>query len=247
MRHKHKKSFITVILCSNGALTTSIDEVNVAFVHYYHNLLRTSSSVSPIDVVVVHSGPCLDESHYSFLLVPVSNEIVKENLFSIGNDKAPGLNGYSSLVFKKSWDIVRADFCVALQDFFSFGQILKQINHSIIAQVLKSANVNSTNDFRSISCCNVLRGRNIIDNINLAQEFLRHYDRKRTFPCCLIKIEFKKAFDSVQWVFLRELLHLLGFPYHFVHLVMLYVETSSFSVAINDSLYGFFPRRCGVR
>jgi hypothetical protein len=157
----------------------------------------------------------------------------------------------------------------------SFLLARKQINHSIIALVPKSANVNSANDFRPISCCNViykviskilasrlcralqdiigsaqnafLRGRNMIDNINLAQEFLRHYGRKKTSPWCLIKIDFRKAFDSMQWVFLRELLHLLGFPHRFVHLVMLCVETSSFSVTINDSLYGFLPRRCGVR
>ena len=114
MRHKHRKSFIPFILRSNGALTTYIDEVGAEFVHYYPNLLRISSFVSPIDVVVVYSGPYLDESHYSFLLVPFSNEIVKETLFSIGNDKAPGPDVYSSLFYKKSWDIVGADFCAAL-------------------------------------------------------------------------------------------------------------------------------------
>jgi hypothetical protein len=51
----------------------------------------------------------------------------------------------------------------------------------------------------------------------------------------------------VQWVFLRELLHLLGFPHRFVNLVMLCVETSSFSVAINGNLYGFFLGRCKVQ
>jgi len=51
----------------------------------------------------------------------------------------------------------------------------------------------------------------------------------------------------MQWPFLRELLYLLGFPQHFVHLVMLCVETSSFSVAINGNLYDFFPGKCGVR
>ena len=87
----------------------------------------------------------------------------------------------------------------------------------------------------------------MIDNINLAQDFLKHYGRKRSSPRCLIKIDFRKAFDSVQYVFLRELPHLLGFPQRFVHLIMLCVETTSFYVAINGSLYGFFPGRCGVR
>jgi hypothetical protein len=86
----------------------------------------------------------------------------------------------------------------------------------------------------------------MIDNINLAQELLRQYGRKRTSPRCLIKVDFRKAFDSVQWPFLRDLLYLLGFPQRFVHLVMLCVETSSFSVAINGNLYGFFPGKCGV-
>ena len=85
------------------------------------------------------------------------------------------------------------------------------------------------------------------DNINLTQELIRHYGRKRTSPRCLLKVDFKKAFDSVQWPFLRSLLHLLGFPQRFVNLVMLCVETSSYSVAVNGNLYGFFPGKCGVR
>jgi hypothetical protein len=57
-----------------------------------------------------------------------------------------------------------------------------------------------------------LSGRRMADNIFLVQEFLRHYGRKRASPKCLMKIDFKKAFDSVQWVFLKELLRQLGFP-----------------------------------
>jgi hypothetical protein len=37
---------------------------------------------------------------------------------------------------------------------------------------------------------------------------------------------FKKAFDSVQWHFLCQLLHMFGFPKRFVHLIMKCVETT---------------------
>jgi len=69
---------------------------------FYQNLLGTSSSTSPLDEAVVYNGPCLDETHSDFLLAPMSNEAIKETLFSIGNDKALGPDGYSSLFFKKS-------------------------------------------------------------------------------------------------------------------------------------------------
>lgn len=51
----------------------------------------------------------------------------------------------------------------------------------------------------------------------------------------------------VQWSFLRHLFLLLGFPDRFVHLVMTCVEKTSYSMAINGELYGFFPGRSGVR
>ena len=50
-----------------------------------------------------------------------------------------------------------------------------------------------------------------------------------------MKIDFKKAFESAQWSFFRELLGLLGFPSRFIHLVMQSVETTSFSIAINGN------------
>jgi len=62
-----------------------------------------------------------------------------------------------------------------------------------------------------------------------------------------MKVDFKKAFDSVQWHFLRQLLHMFGFLEWFVHLIMKCVETTSFSVAVNGNLYGFFPGKSGVR
>ena len=103
------------------------------------------------------------------------------------------------------------------------------------------------NDIISPSQNAFLGGRLMADNINLMQELLRSYGRKRVSPCCTIKIDFRKAFDTVQWSFLHDLQHLLGFPDRFVHLVMKCVETASFSICINGNLFGFFQGKCGVR
>jgi len=209
------------------------------------------------------------------LLAPVTNELIQQTLFSIDNDKAPGPDGFSSLFFKRAWGIVGGDFCAAIKDFFASGKMLKQVNHSIIFLVPKSTTTNSAADFRPISCCNViykviskilagrmahvlgdiinptqnafLGVRKMADNIHLMQELLRHYGRKRSSPKCIIKIDFRKAFDTIQWSFLRTVLLLLGFPNHFIFLIMQCVETASYSVSVNGDLFGFFNGKYGVR
>ena len=43
----------------------------------------------------------------------------------------------------------------------------------------------------------ILVGRNITDNVLLAQELVRAYGRATLSPRCAIKIDVQKAFDSV--------------------------------------------------
>ena len=49
-------------------------------------------------------------------------------------------------------------------------------------------------------------GRNMSDNIFLAQELFRNYHRSDTNDRCAIKVDLLKAFDTVNWSFLLDLL-----------------------------------------
>ncbi|XP_011016286.1 PREDICTED: uncharacterized protein LOC105119798 [Populus euphratica] len=188
-------------MTSQGHLTSSLEEVGSVFVNYFQQQLGIPTPVLPLDSVVIQSGLCLSSDSQALLLASVSPEEIQKAVFSIGDDKAPGPDGYSSLFFKQAWHIISEDFCSTVQDFFHSGKLLKQINHSIIALVPKSSNVTSPSDFRPISCCNViykviakilaarlahalmdiispyqnafLGGRFMSDNINLVQELLR--------------------------------------------------------------------------
>jgi len=108
------------------------------------------------------------------------------------------------------------DLWAAVKDFFASRDLLKQVNHSIIALVPKLSNANLVANFQPISCCNViykviskilagrmthvlqdiispaqnafLRWRNMADNIRLMQELLQHYGRKRASPDVLIRL-----------------------------------------------------------
>ena len=119
-------------------------------------LLDTKRICTRLNPKIVHYGKLLDQSQSLALALPVTEEEIRKALYSIGVDKAPGPDGYSSLFFKQAWDTMGADFTTAILKFFSLGQILKQINHSVIALIPKSKDVDKVKDFRPIACCNVV-------------------------------------------------------------------------------------------
>jgi hypothetical protein len=138
MNHRHKKNFIPVICRTNGSLTTSMTEVEDTFVCFYQQLLGTSRATLPLDESVVSRGPRLDATLQASLLAAVTNDDIKRALFSIGDDKSPGPDGYSSLFFKKSWDVVGQDLCAAVRDFFSIraaSKADKPFYHSIGTEI----------------------------------------------------------------------------------------------------------------
>ncbi|GJX68191.1 hypothetical protein Tco_0303918 [Tanacetum coccineum] len=73
---------------------------------------------------------------FSSMVRPVTDEEVKAAMFSIGDERAPGPDGFSSAFFKKGWDIVGLDVCHAIRDFFVNGwQIIEGVHSNFIALI----------------------------------------------------------------------------------------------------------------
>ena len=236
--------------------------VSAAFLEYYQNLLGTkASSRSHVMIDIVHAGPTLEQLQKDQLLAPVTNEEVKYAMFSINGDKAPGPDGFGSHFFRENWNIVGEDVTKAVLDFFHTGKLLKEINSTTITLIPKTKCPKNVTEFRPISCCNVIykcitkilcermkcvlpmliaenqgafvHGRFIMHNIMMCQEIVRQYGRKNASPGCLIKLDMQKAYDTIEWDFLEEMLLALGFPAQFVNWIMVCVTTPKFSIMLN--------------
>lgn len=91
-----------------------------------------------------------------------------------------------------------------------------------------------------------IQGRQIIHNVSMVQDIVGLYNRKSTPASCLLKVDIRKAYDTVKWSFLEEMLACLNFPPKFVQWVMLCVSTPSFSLHTNGMRHGFFPGKRGL-
>ncbi|XP_050238237.1 uncharacterized protein LOC126687724 [Mercurialis annua] len=235
---------------------------------------RSNRNVS-VDYNTLSKGECVCEIDRKKMVDPVTNEEIKSAMFSIGSDKAPGADGYGSLLFKKCWSVIGGDICEAVRDFFISGKLLKQINATIITLNPKVENALLLSDFRPISCCNVIykcitkiiasrmRGyldyfinhaqsafvpmRKISDNVLLAHELVFNYHRANGRNDCARKIDLRKAYDSVQWNCIKEVLLGLNFPDEFIKWIMMCMRTPSDSIMINGKPEGFFKGVKGIR
>lgn len=75
-----------------------------------------------------------------------------------------------------------------------------------------------------------------MENVLLATEIVKDYHKSSVSPRCATKMDISKAFDSVQWSFLLNILPALDFPEKSVHWIRLCISTASFSVQVNSEL-----------
>ena len=89
--------------------------------------------------------------------------------------------------------------------------------------------------------------RQMIDSVVLAEEMVAAWRRSGTAGF-MWKVDLAKAYDSIDWRFLWNVLRRRGFPAEWVRWVKLCVTTTSFSVLVNGRPQGgwFQPQR-GIR
>lgn len=77
-----------------------------------------------------------------------------------------------------------------------------------------------------------ISGRSIQDNFRTVQLACRFLHQKRC-PSVLLKIDIAKAFDSVAWPFLIEVLHHIGFLRRWINWICILLSTASTKVLVN--------------
>lgn len=63
----------------------------------------------------------------------------------------------------------------------------------------------------------------------------------------ILKIDLEKAFDKLEWSFIKDTLLFFGFPDHLSKLIMSCVTTSSIYVLVNGTKTNFFKPSRGIR
>ncbi|KAL0413522.1 UNVERIFIED_CONTAM: putative mitochondrial protein [Sesamum radiatum] len=231
--------------CSDGSWTDSVDGIRQCIVDYFDKVF---TSTRPLSDDILRGT--------EHLPVVVDNAMVDD--------------------LQRPFTEIEVDVTRCVLDFLNTRVLPVGFNHTNIVLIPK-CKPQSLTQYRPISLCNVIYkiaskaianrlkpwldriispaqsafvpGRLITDNVLLAFEtnhFLHTHSkgRKRFMN---LKLDISKAYDRVEWSFLRRVLGKLGFPCSFIDLIILCVSSVSYSFVLSGSRFGSITPQRGLR
>ena len=247
------------------------------FVVDYFEELFTTTSPSKFDDFLSEVTPGITPQMNQRLLRIAIEEEVREALFMMHPEKAPGPDGMTALFFQHSWHIIKGDLVEMVNDFLVSGEMDSRLNITNICMIPKTERPTRMTELRPISLCNVgykiikkvlcqrlkvllpslvsetqsafVAGRLISDNILIAQEM---FHGLRTNEACkgkymTVKTDMSKAYDRVEWTFIKALLQKMGFHEHWIKLMVECISSVQYRVLLNGQPKGLIIPQRGLR
>lgn len=208
------------------------------------------------------------------LKVPVSKEELKEVLHGVKWDKSPGPDDWMVEFYLGFFDLLANDLLSAIEESRILGRISGALNATFLALIPKKSKPSKFGDFRPIKLYNLLYklkakitanrmksilslcvfkeqfgylfNKQILDAIGAAQNTL-HSVKSKKIPMVVMKLDLAKAYDKVDWTFLRLVLQQVGLNLEVVNWIMGCVTSTNFAMLINGSPSQFFKASCGLR
>ncbi|KAL2336043.1 hypothetical protein Fmac_010489 [Flemingia macrophylla] len=220
----------------------SIEELTVDF---FQNFFSADSNCSPNELIDTVVPKVVSPSNNYFLTQDPSCDEVKQAVFAMHGLGAPGPDGFGGLFYQKYWDLVHQDVYKAVLQFYQCGSLLPGINSSLLVLIPKEPYAEDIIAFRPIALTNFLhkiitkiladrlavvaakfvspqqqgflKGREVLGNIAMASEAFNILGHRVCGRNVILKLNFFKAFDTLDWSFLLHTLDAFGFSSKFIN------------------------------
>jgi hypothetical protein len=220
---RRRKNNVLMLKNNDGHWIEDVNQLHGLVTEFYQNLFtanpeRMEWSPTPV------TYPVLDANIVRDLSEPLTNDEIKNVVFSMSPWKAPGPDGFPAGFYQKSWEIVGSTICEFVRKIWTDPQEIGVVNKTDICLIPKVQYPETVAQFRPISLCNTnykivskvivgrlkacipllvspfqtgfVPGRNIHENIVVAKEMIHTMNRiKSKKGAFTIKVDLSKAYD----------------------------------------------------
>jgi len=200
---------------------------------------------------------------------------IKEAVFALNDDGAPGPDGFGGHLYQTYWDIFGTNVVQSVQEFFLGGVLPPNINSNMIVLIPKTPRARFMGDYRPIELANFqfkiftkivadrlacitsriisieqrgfVRDHDISECVIIASEAINSLDKRQYGGSLALKVDISKAFDTLDWNILIMVLHNFGFSTTFINWILAILQSARLSILVNGKAVGFFSFFRGVR
>ncbi|XP_060212032.1 uncharacterized protein LOC132639607 [Lycium barbarum] len=235
-----------------------------------------SQEVDPLDFQLLQHVPSMVDQDTNDQLVSMPTlEEVKKVVFELSAYSVGGPDGMIGIFYQVCWDIGGADAYNLAKAFFDGQTLPKSVTHTNLVLIPKKNNIETFADMRPISLSNFInkvisrvvqdklegilpslispnqsgfvKGRCIIENVLLTQEFMTDIRLRGKPANVVLKLDMAKAYDRVSWSYLIRVLRKMGFAKIFIDMVWRLIANNWYSILLNGQAHGFFHSTRGVK
>jgi hypothetical protein len=251
------RNFIPVVRVDNVLISDQHGKED-AFFQAYMNLLGTIENREAEFDLSALGLRTLDLSDLDNLF---SEDEVWAVIKELPKDRSPGPDGFIGSFYQSAWRWIKADVMAAIHKLYvGDGRGFSKLNRALITLIPKRSDALDIGDFRPISLIHsfaklfakllavrlrpkmnalislnqsaFIKGRNLHDNFLLVRQLARKINKGREAGV-LLKLDISRAFDSVSWPFLFQVLGQLGFSDRWLHMLAILFRTATTEVVVN--------------
>jgi hypothetical protein len=254
---RRTKNYIAAVRVGEEMATTQ-ERKNEVFTEEYMRLLggiqnrQFTINLEEIDI------PVMDLSELDHMF---TEEEVWSTIREMPGDRAPGPDGFTGAFYQRAWPIIKEDILAGLMKLgVGDGGGFARLNRALITLIPKKPEAIETKDYRPISLVHsfaklfskivanrlrtrlgeivsmnqsaFIKHRSLHDNFVLVRQVVRKINTRRQTGV-LLKLDIARAFDSISWSFLFEVLRRMGFGERFLKWIALLLYTANTRVMVN--------------
>ncbi|XP_026410669.1 uncharacterized protein LOC113305892 [Papaver somniferum] len=210
---------------------------NTEFFHTQIKLRQAKNNIAKLEDTSAIPDIVNSEDNKILEKIP-SQEEIKEAVFCLNQDGAPGPDGYAGIFYREAWNIIKEDLTNVIQFCWSNQLIPSGLNSNFLILLPKIQGAKKASQFRPIGLsnfcfkiftkiptirmsnliqkiiypqqCAFIKGRNIHEQVLLASELVNEMNTNIKGGNVALKLNISQTYGTVSWDYLIAVLKKYG-------------------------------------